>query len=134
MADQTQLNDAQRTLMSAASARWDEVQLSNGDEPALLIAAALAAREALREGGRWPRPEWIEEILMIGANSCALGVLLHGEYPRLGSMCAEFYQEIVDRQWLTGGPSGRLEVSEVENLGKAASLRRLYEPAEPIGE
>lgn len=126
--DTSQFTPTQHELMGNLSDRWSEVRATGAQDVDALVACAEAAWRALLDGGAWPGDVWVEEILMIGANACASAVLNHGQYLRLKDACGGLHQEVLDRRWLHGGPSGRLEQSEVEGLGRAVGQWQVYSP------
>jgi hypothetical protein len=105
---------------------WEAAQHDGLDNPDTLVPAAHLARATLEQGGNWPDTAWVESILMIGANCSAAAVLNHGMYVELKDTIGVLYQEVLDRRWLQGGPTGLFEQSESEGLSRAVGQWQLH--------
>jgi hypothetical protein len=126
MADQSFLSERQDELMCAATEAWQQAKeegLGNTDS---LLVAARRALEGIQNGGAWPETIWVESLLSIGANCCATAVLNHGQYELFRDVMGPLYQEVLDRRWLKGGPSGHFDEREAMGLSKAVGQWQLY--------
>lgn len=121
MADQSLLSEKQDQLMADLTDLWDVARAARLP-PDLSLAAVKKACQALQEGGAWPDSFWMENILMIGANCGASAVLNHGRYDEFEPYIKVLHQEVLDRRWLAGGPTGHFEQREAEGLSRAVGV------------
>lgn len=119
MPDQSLLSAKQDELQLKLTVAWNAAQADGLQDPATLLRAAQSAHTALLEGGTWPDPFWLENIFMIGANTCACGVLNLGMYEEFKGIMDDLYGEVIRLKWIRGGPGGFFDEDEAAGLSRA---------------